>query len=85
MRSLMEKAGIGILYTVGKFKQHGGAVPAGSEWRMHGDSQEDIREDLLLTVRENDMVFFRGVLDAGMGKLVSALLERGGHAVEKIY
>jgi UDP-N-acetylmuramoyl-tripeptide--D-alanyl-D-alanine ligase len=85
MRFLMETAGIGILFTVREFKRYERAVPAGLEWRLHGNTQEDIREELLHTVRENDMVFIRGVMSAKMGNLVKALLSKGGHTVEKIY
>jgi hypothetical protein len=85
MRSLMEAAGIGILFTVQEFKQHEGVLPTGMEWRLHGDTQEDIRADLLHTVRENDIVFIRGVKSARMSNLVSALLDRKGGTVEKIY
>ena len=86
MRSLMEAAGIGILFTVKEFKRHEEAVPGDVEWRLHGDTHEDIREDLLNTVRENDMVFIRGVLSAKMGNLVkSAARQQGGNVVEKIY
>jgi UDP-N-acetylmuramoyl-tripeptide--D-alanyl-D-alanine ligase len=85
MRSLMEAAGIGILFTVQEFKRYEEAVPADVEWRLHGDTYEDIREDLLHTVRENDMVFIRGVLSAKMYNLVRSLLNREGNAVEKIY
>jgi hypothetical protein len=85
MRSLMEAAGIGILFTVQEFKRYEEAVPVDVEWRLHGDTYEDIREDLLHTVRENDMVFIRGVLSAKMYNLVRSLLNREGNAVEKIY
>jgi UDP-N-acetylmuramoyl-tripeptide--D-alanyl-D-alanine ligase len=85
MRSLMEAAGIEILFTIQGFKRHEDAAPTDLEWRLHGDTQEDIREDLLHTVRENDMVFIRGVQSAKMHTLVRALLNRGSNAVEKIY
>ncbi len=85
MRSLMQAAGIEILFTVQGFRQHEGAVPPGVEWRLHGDAPEDIRKELLHTVRENDIVFVRGVQSAGMSTLISALLNSKGGSVEKIY
>ena len=81
----MEAAGIGILFTVKEFKRHEGGCSFGVEWRLHGNRHEDIREDLLHTVRENDMVFIRGVQSAKMDNLVKALLNKGAMSVEKIY
>lgn len=82
MRALMARAGIDLLFTVNEFERYAEAVPAGVEWRKHGKNQEDIRESLLTSVQENDMVFLRGVLSSQLGKLTQALL---AETAEKLY
>lgn len=87
MRGLMERAGIDLLYTVKAFKRHAAAVPATTEWRLHGDRVEVIEADLVATLRANDMLFVRGVLKAGLSGLAERLRELGanGGGVEQIY
>ncbi|MDO9168625.1 MAG: Mur ligase family protein [Methylobacter sp.] len=87
MRDLMTSAGIDLLYTAKEFKQHEAVIPSGVDWCQHGDTYKDIKNNLLGAVRENDMVFLRGVLKAGFGNLVDALLDKGLGDIpyEKIY
>lgn len=84
MRDLIAKSGVDLLFTVNEFERYAAAIPPGVEWRLHGKTQEEIREPLLACVRENDMVFLRGVLASQLGILTKALLDKGGDAVEKL-
>lgn len=85
MRAAMEQAGIDILYTIGDFKQHGEALPPAVNWRLHGAGTEDVFEDVLATVRADDMVFLRADPPAGLDRLADALRAVGGDAVECLY
>lgn len=85
MRTLMAAAHIDLLFSVNAFERYAATIPPGVEWCKHGQGPEDIREPLLASVRENDMVFLRGVLAARLGVLTRALLDQGGDAVDKIY
>lgn len=85
MRTLMENAGIDMLYTIKDFMQHRDALPAAIDWRRHGATPDDVRDDLLATVRANDMVFLRADPPANLDRLVKALLGTGTAAAENIY
>lgn len=85
MRTLMEKAGIDMLYTIKDFMQHRDALPAAVDWRRHGATPDDIKEDLLNVVHENDMVFLRADPPANLDHLAKVLRETGSAAAEVIY
>lgn len=85
MRTLMEHAGIDLLYTIKDFMQHRAALPDGIDWRLHGATPDDIRADLLGTVRANDMVFLRADPPAKLDRLVQLLLDTGSATAEVIY
>ncbi len=77
MRSLMEKAGIDLLFTVKDFRRFADAVPQSTDWRAHGESCADIQDSLLAEIGPGDMIFLRGVLKANLGQLSRKLLDLG--------
>lgn len=84
MRSLFERAGVDILFSVHLFKEHSSIVPPATEWRKHGDTFQEIQDELISTIRPNDMIFVRGIEDARLDKLVNKLVATGKSA-KKIY
>ena len=83
MKVIIEKAGISCLFTVADFKKHQAALPEKMNWIQHEDDGSKIKQSVLDCVRENDLVFVRGVEKARLDKLVTALLQSGS-SVKKL-
>lgn len=84
MRGFIEKAGIDLLYSVHRFKEHSAIVPSGIEWMHHGETVADIQDKLIAEIQPDDMVFIRGIEDARLDKLVNKLIEQG-KSVKKLF
>ena len=84
MRHLFERAGVNMLFSIHHFKKHSAIVSPATEWRKHGDTFQDIQDELISVILPNDMVFVRGIEDARLDKLVNKLLAVGKLA-KKIY
>ena len=72
-RSLMEKAGIDLLYTVEKFKEHESVVPANVEWKGHFDDPLSLRNEFPEMLREDDLLCIKGIFESRLPKLVAWL------------
>lgn len=84
MRPQFERAGVNMLFSIHHFKKHSAIVSPATEWRKHGDTFQDIQDELISVIRPNDMIFVRGIEDARLDKLVNKLLAVGKSA-KKIY
>jgi UDP-N-acetylmuramoyl-tripeptide--D-alanyl-D-alanine ligase len=84
MQSFIEKAGIDVLYSVHRFKEHSAIVPSGTQWKRHGETVAEIQEQLIAEIRPDDMVFIRGIEDARLDQLVNKLVELG-KSVRKLF
>lgn len=84
MRGFIEQAGIDLLYSVHRFKEHSAAVPQGVQWRRHGATVAEIQDELIAAIQPDDMVFIRGIEDARLDKLVNKLFEIG-RSVRKLF
>ena len=84
MRDFIEKAGIDLLYSVHRFKEHSAIVPSGTQWKHHGEAVADIQDKLVAEILPDDMVFIRGIEDARLDKLVNKLIEQG-KSVKKLF
>ena len=84
MRGFIEKAGIDLLYSVHRFKEHSAIVPSGTQWKRHGETVADIQDKLIAEILPDDMVFIRGIEDARLDKLVNKLIGQG-KSVRKLF
>lgn len=84
MRHLFECAGVNLLFSIHRFKEHSAIVSPTTEWRKHGDTFQEIQDDLISAIQPNDMIFVRGIEDARLDKLVNKLIAMGKSA-KKIY
>lgn len=77
MGEMVQKSGLDLLFSVHQFKAHSSVVKPPINWVKHGETYEDILDDLIAAINPNDMVFVRGIEDARLDKLVNNLLELG--------
>ncbi|MDO8369401.1 MAG: Mur ligase family protein [Candidatus Nitrotoga sp.] len=84
MRLLFARAGVDILFSIHRFKEHSSIVPPSTEWLRHGNTFPEIQDDLFSAIRPNDMIFVRGIEDAHLDKLVNKLIAVGKSA-RKLY
>jgi UDP-N-acetylmuramoyl-tripeptide--D-alanyl-D-alanine ligase len=74
MRDSFERAGADLLYSVHRFREHSAIVTPNTDWCCHGETFSDIQDDLISTIRPNDLIFIRGIEDARLDQLVKKLI-----------
>ena len=84
MQGFIEKAGIDLLYSVHRFKEHSAIVSQGTQWKHHGETVAEIQDELIAEILPDDMVFIRGIEDARLDKLINKLVELG-KSVRKLF
>lgn len=84
MGEMVKKSGLDLLFSVHQFKEHSSVAKPPINWIKHGETVEDIHDDLIAAINPHDMVFVRGIEDARLDKLVNRLLELG-KSNKKIY
>jgi len=77
MGEMVKKSGLDLLFSVHQFKEHSRVVTPPINWVKHGETYEDIQDELIAAIQPHDMVFVRGIEDARLDKLVNRLLELG--------
>ena len=84
MTDLIGKAGINVLYSVHRFKEHMAMLSPKIDWKRHGETLLDIQDEIMTDILPDDMVFIRGIEDVRLDKLVAKLLTLGT-SVKKLF
>lgn len=84
MHISFEKAGVDMLFSIHRFKEHASIISSATKWCRHGETVDDIQDELIATIKPYDIIFIRGVESARLDNLANKLICLG-NTVKKIY
>lgn len=83
-RNLITDAGIDLLFTVEKFTEHINVLPDRSIWRNHSLDFNNIKEEIVDSVQENDILCVKGIFESNLPEFISWIRKLEGMQLSEI-